>query len=392
MDTAFDLQVRDMAASLGFSEPVYVTRPNLPPLEEVVNTLRPAWEHRWITNDGELHSRLESELARLLGTPHLNLFCNGTVALMTAIKALDLESGSVITTAFTFPATVNVLHWSGLRPVFCDIDRDTYNLNPDLLESLVTRDTRAILPVHVYGTPCDTDRIEAIATRHHLPVIYDAAHAFGVRRRGKSILCHGDISMLSFHATKIFTTAEGGALATRNADLHKRLRLLKNFGITGEETVAAPGINGKMNELQAALGLAQLDGVEANREKRKHLAALYAQRLGREPGLVMLDVPEDVDHNYAYFPVRVKKDRFGLDRDQLYLLLKAFNIHSRKYFHPLCSTHAWCREPEGALPESESAAREVLCLPLYASLPNDWVARICDIILRLHALAGKQGS
>ncbi|HOH29875.1 MAG TPA: aminotransferase class I/II-fold pyridoxal phosphate-dependent enzyme, partial [Candidatus Hydrogenedentes bacterium] len=242
MNTTFDSQVREMAASMGFMEPVYVTQPNLPPLEEVVSILRPAWDRRWITNDGELHARLEAELARLLETPHLDLFCNGTVALMTALRALDLEAGSVITTPFTFPATINVLYWSGLRPVFCDIQRDTYNLDSSLLEGHITHETRAILPVHVYGTPCDTDRIETIAARHNLPVIYDAAHAFGVRRQGRSILSYGDISMLSFHATKVFTTAEGGALATNNAALHSRLRRLKNFGITGEETVAEPGI------------------------------------------------------------------------------------------------------------------------------------------------------
>lgn len=387
MDTALESRVRDMAAAMRFPAPVYVTRPNLPPLEEVTRMLAGAWERQWLTNDGMLHARLEEELARMLEVPYLNLFCNGTVALLTALRLLAPEPGSVITTAFTFPATVNVLAWFRLRPIFCDIQPETYNLDPDAIEALITPETRAIMPVHVYGNPCDVDKIRLIADRHHLPVVYDAAHAFGVRRRGTSILCHGDLSMLSFHATKIFTTAEGGALATGNPELHRRARLLKNFGITGEERVEEPGINGKMNELQAALGLAQLAGLERNREERKRLDAIYRQRLAGEPGLVLPDVPPDVEYNYAYFPVRVREDRFGIDRDRLHRVLKEFNIHCRKYFYPLCSTHDWCRVPEGVLPHSEAAAREVLCLPIYSTLPPAWVEKICAAITEVGALA-----
>ena len=376
-----------MAAAARFPEPVYVTRPNLPLLDALMQALEPAWEERWLTNSGGLHARLESELARVLGTPHLSLFCNGTVALLTALKAMCPEPGVVITTAFTFPATVNTLFWCGLRPEFCDIRQETYNLDPNELEALITPETRAILPVHVYGTPCDVAHIQAVADRHGLPVIYDAAHAFGVRLRGQSILSFGAASMLSFHATKVFTTAEGGALATQNPELFRRFNLLRNFGIVDEETVVAPGINGKMNELQAALGLTQLESIEANTLKRRRIAALYGEQLAGEPGLSMLSRAPDVDHNYAYFPVRIQRDRFGMDRDALHRLLKEFNIHGRKYFYPLCSTHPWCRVPDGKLPRSEAAAAEVLCLPIYSALPEEWASSICVVIKELGALA-----
>ncbi|HOC69501.1 MAG TPA: DegT/DnrJ/EryC1/StrS family aminotransferase [Candidatus Hydrogenedentes bacterium] len=387
MNTAFKSQVRAMAASMGFPEAVYVTRPNLPPLDDVMNTLKPAWDRRWITNDGELHIRLETELAKRLGVPYLNLFCNGTVALLTALKVLNLEEGAVITTPFTFPATVSVLYWCGLRPVYCDIQPDGYNLDPAGIEALIGPDTKAILPVHVYGIPCDVAAIKDIADRHGLPVIYDAAHAFGVRLRGESVLVHGDLSMLSFHATKVFTTAEGGALATGNPELHQRARVLKNFGITGEESVVAPGLNGKMNEMQAALGLAQLDGLDANTEKRRRLDGIYRRLLQHEPGLALLDMPRDVDPNYAYFPVRVQEALFGLNRDTLYETLKAFNIQCRKYFYPLCSSHPWCSAKTGTLPRAEAAADEVLCLPMYGQLPEAWAEKIGTIIKSLGSLA-----
>lgn len=387
MDTAFEQQVRNMAAAMRFPEPVYVTRPNLPPLDTVTGMLAAAWERQWLTNDGALHRQLEDELVRLLEVPHLSLFCNGTIALLTALEALSLEDGEVITTAFTFPATVNVLHWHRLRPVFCDIQPDTYNLDPAGIEALIGPDTKAILPVHVYGTPCDVNAINDIADKHGLPVIYDAAHAFGVRLRGESVLGHGNLSMLSFHATKVFTTAEGGALVTQDPELHRRTCLLKNFGITGEESVEAPGLNGKMNEMQAALGLAQLAGLDANTDKRRCLDGIYRRLLKEEPGLVLLDLPSDVEPNYAYFPVRVREDAFGMSRNTLYNALKAFNIQCRKYFHPLCSTNPWCRLETGALPHSEAAASEVLCLPIYGTLPESWAETIGTIIRSLGALA-----
>jgi dTDP-4-amino-4,6-dideoxygalactose transaminase len=278
---------------------------------------------------------------------------------------------------------VNVLDWNQLHPVFCDICPETCNINPDLLEPLITLETRAIMPVHVYGTPCDVERIQQIADRHHLPVIYDAAHAFGVRYKGKSLLSWGTMSMLSFHATKIFTTAEGGALAMAQSTLYERVRLLKNFGIADEETVITPGINGKMNELQAALGLAQLESLNEHKEKRKEITALYRENLGKVPGIATLEIPPDVEHNYAYFPIRIKPDLFGIDRDCLHNLLKQFNIYCRKYFSPLCSTYSWCHADEGTLPESESAAREILCLPVYSALSKTWADNIVRIIKEL---------
>lgn len=387
MDTAFEQQVKDMANAMRFPEPVYVTRPNLPPLDDVTAMLNTAWERQWLTNDGALHRQLEDELARLLDAPHLSLFCNGTIALLTALEALSLENGTVITTAFTFPATVNVLHWRRLRPVFCDVQPNTCNLDPEQLESLIGPDTKAILPVHVYGIPCDVDGIQHIADKHGLPVIYDAAHAFGVRYRGESVLRYGALSMLSFHATKVFTTAEGGALITANPELHQRARLLRNFGITGEESVIAPGINGKLNELQAALGLAQLPGLHANTEKRRRLDGIYRQRLEKEPGLTLLDIPPDVESNYAYFPIRIRENLFGMNRNTLHQSLKAFNIHCRKYFYPLCSTHSWLKQEPVALPNAETAAEEILCLPIYSTLPETWAEKVASSIKTLGALA-----
>src|ERR1022692_1023493 len=270
------------------SEPVYVTRPTMPALEEYTDYLRGIWERRWLTNDGVLHQELERRLCNYLGVEHLSLFCNGTIALLVALNALRINSGEVITTPFTFPATAHVLYWNGIRPVFCDIDEATFNLDPNSIERLIGPDTKAILAVHVYGTPCDVDAIQAIADRHGLRVIYDAAHGFGVKYRGRSILEYGDLSMLSFHATKLFTTIEGGALISRTAAQQHRINFLKNFGIAGEEEVIGPGINGKMDEFQAAFGLLHLRMVEEEMTRRQAVATIYRERLTRVPGLKLL--------------------------------------------------------------------------------------------------------
>lgn len=387
MEQHREAQIREMVDSWRFPEPVYVTRPNLPRLDAFTHALEPAWEKQWITNGGCLHERLESELSRVLDTPCLSLFCNGTIALMVALKALNLAPGTVITSPFTFPATVNALHWCSLRPVFCDIIPDTCNINPEQIESRITADTRAIMPVHVYGVPCDVERIQEIADRHGLPVIYDAAHAFGVRYKGKSILAYGDVSMLSFHATKVFTTAEGGALATADPEIHHAVQLWKNFGIADEETVMLPGINGKMSELQAALGLTQIETIEERTQQRARVALTYRSLLNNEPGITLFEQLPDTEHNYAYFPVRVQGEAYGLDRNALYSTLKACNIHCRKYFYPLCSTYSWCRADEGALPQAEAAASEILCLPIYAGLPANVAETICKIIAQVGAIA-----
>jgi len=397
--SCFESAVKALARARRFDAPVYVTRPNLPTLEAYMRAVAPAWERRWLTNDGALHAQLEAALAMRFDVPCFRLFCNGTVALLAALQALGLEDGEVITTPFTFPATVNALHWRRLRPVFCDIDPKTCNLDPAGIAALITPDTRAILPVHVFGTPCDVDAIQAVADAHGLPVIYDAAHAFDVEYKGKSILQYGTMSMLSFHATKLFTTAEGGALAAPNTviaseakqsppDLNERLRLLKNFGIADENTVIAPGVNGKMSELHAALGLTQLESVADEIANRRRIAMRYNERLADLPGLTtpVFDT-EDVKHNYAYYPLRVNGEIYGMDRDALHAQLKLFNIYARRYFHPLCSTFAWCRVEPGCLPVAEAAARETLCLPLYGALSPESAATICDVITQLGTLA-----
>jgi len=366
------------------SEPVYVTRPTMPALDDYVECLRGIWDRRWLTNDGTLHQQLEQRLSEHLGVEHLSLFCNGTIALLVALNALRINGGEVITTPFTFPATAHVLYWNGIRPVFCDIDESTCNLDPNHIEHLIGPDTKAILAVHVYGTPCDVDKIQRIADRHGLRVIYDAAHAFDVKYRGRSILEYGDLSVLSFHATKLFTTIEGGALVSQTATQQQRINFLKNFGIAGEEEVIGPGINGKMNEFQAAFGLLHLRMVPAEIRRRKAIANLYRERLANVPGLKMIQPTPLTEPNYSYFPIIVDSDEFGLSRDDLYGVLRSCNIISRKYFYPLIS-HASCyavlpsADPT-RLPVAERTARRVLCLPIYGTLENEQVERICSTI------------
>lgn len=370
------------------AEPVYVTRPTMPSLAEYTDYLRGIWERRWLTNDGVLHQELERQLCAYLGVEHLSLFCNGTVALLVALNALRINSGEVITTPFTFPATAHVLYWNGIRPVFGDIDETTFNLNPECIEHLIGPDTKAILAVHVYGTPCDMDAIQAIADRHGLRVIYDAAHGFGVRYRGQSILEYGDLSMLSFHATKLFTTIEGGALISRTAAQQQRINSLKNFGIAGEEEVIGPGINGKMDEFQAAFGLLHLRMVEGEIARRKAVATIYRDRLAGVPGLKLLRESADTDPNYGYFPVLVDADEYGMDRNELFRLLRRCNIVSRKYFYPLvsrASCYAALPSADPArLPVAERIASRVLCLPIYGTLESQTVHRICDVIQAGH--------
>ena len=384
----FEKAVQELAQARRFDAPVYVTRPHIPTLEAYAKALSPAWDRQWLTNDGILHVHLESALAARFGVPCLRLFCNGTVALLTALQALELEDGEVITTPFTFAATVNTLHWRRLRPVFCDIDPHSCNLDPVGIEALITDKTRAILPVHVYGRPCDVEAIQSVANRHGLPVLYDAAHAFDVEYKGKSILHYGTMSMLSFHATKLFNTAEGGALASPDPQQHELLRQLKNFGIADEDTMIAPGINGKMSELHAALGLTQLDNVGEEVKNRRRIATLYNKQLAAIPGLTIPEFDGDnIKSNYAYYPLRVESEAYGMSRDLLYGQLKKFNVHARRYFHPLCSTSSWCFVEHGRLPVAEAAAQEMLCLPLYGSLPLDDASVICDVMAKLGAIA-----
>jgi len=367
-----------------FSDPIYVTRPLLPSLDHFTEKLGQVWDAQWLTNNGPQHRSLEKKLCEHLKVPHLSLFNNGTIALIVACQSLRL-SGEVITTPFTFPATSHVLSWNNIRPVFCDIDPVTMNIDLARIESMITPSTTGILAVHVFGVPCDVAGIQELADRYGLRVIYDAAHAFGVELEGRGIGTFGDISMFSFHATKLFHTAEGGALTFNDPNLKPRIDLLKNFGIKNEEEVMMPGINGKMNELQAALGLVMLDYIDDEVSKRRAIRQRYVELLGDIPGISFLkdDRPE-IKHSYQYFVTRVDPDVFGISRDSLYTELKKYNINARKYFHPLCSDYACYKYFPSAspanLPTAQKVASEVLALPFYGGLSISDVERICEVI------------
>jgi len=367
-----------------FKEPVYITRPVLPNLEEMSAKLREVWDSRWLTNNGPQHRLLEQKLREHLKVPALSLFNNGTIALIEAFQALRL-SGEVITTPFTFPATPHVLTWNSIRPVFCDIDPRTMNIDAGKIESMITPQTTGILAVHVFGTPCDVAGIQEVADRYGLRVVYDAAHAFGVELHGRGIGTFGDISMFSFHATKLFHTAEGGALAFNDPNLKGRVDFLKNFGIKSEEEVVMPGINGKMNELQAALGLLVLDLVEGEKEKRAALENAYRECLRDVEGITLPDSSmPGVKLSRQYFVVRVNEKRFGRSRDEVYDEFKKYNVFTRKYFFPLCSDYPCYKHlPSSSpanLPVAGTVAAEVLCLPFYGGLSTGDVEKICGIL------------
>jgi dTDP-4-amino-4,6-dideoxygalactose transaminase len=366
-----------------FDEPIYVTRPLLPPLESLHARLAEIWQARWLTNDGEQAVQLRKAIAAHLDVPQVSLFNNGTIALLAAVRALGM-TGEVITTPFTFPATPHAISWSGATPVFCDIDPVSLTIDPAKIEALITPKTTGILAVHVYGIPCDVEALQAIANRRGLKVIYDAAHAFGTRIRGIGIGNFGDASMFSFHATKLFHTAEGGALTCPSADTRVAFDHLKNFGILNQEQVREVGINGKMNELQAALGLAVLDCVGEEIRQRKAIIGRYRERFDGIEGITVMREPDDVDSSCQYFVVRINEQAFGCSRDVVFDALKQYNVMARKYFYPLCTDYECYRDlPTAAparLPVAGRAVQEVLCLPLYGTLPLDAVDRICDIV------------
>ena len=371
-------------------EVVYVTRPTMPDLQQYTHMLEGIWERKWLTNQGPLHDALEARLAAFLEVEHLSLFCNGTIALLVALEALRINSGEVITTPFSFPATTHSLYWNRVRPVFCDIDPVTLNVDPAKIERLISPETRAILAVHVYGRPCNVEAIERIANVHGLQVIYDAAHAFGVRYKGKSLLGYGDISILSFHATKLFSTIEGGALVCGSEVRRQRVNSLKNFGIADEETVIGPGINGKMNEFQAAFGLMQLELVEQEISNRLSLARLYRELLEPIPGVTFLPEIPDTEPTHAYLPVLIDAARFGMTRDELFTVLRQCNIVARKYFYPLISSAScYSALPSAAssnLPVAERVSQQILCLPIYGSLDPEIVRTVCGLIAEVHQL------
>ena len=369
-----------------FDQPIYVTRPILPSLDRITEKLREIWDSKWLTNNGPQHCLLENQLKNILKVPYLSLFNNGTIALIIACQSLRL-TGEVITTPFTFPATPHVLTWNNIKPIFCDIDPVTMNIDADKIESMITPQTSAILGVHVYGTPCDVVKIQEIADKYGLKVIYDAAHAFGVEIDGMGIGNFGDISMMSFHATKLFHTVEGGALIFKESNLKTRIDFLKNFGIKNEEEVVMPGINGKMNEIQAAIGLVVLDYIEDERNKRKVLVDTYKECLKDVPGIKLLPKDKIFSKSYQYFVIRIEEEMFGCSRNYVYQKLKEYNVFTRKYFSPLCSNYPCYKQLPSAsitnLPVANIVAQQVLSLPLYGDLTPDEIEKICSILLEI---------
>ena len=364
---------------------ITVTSPLLPSLEELMPYLQDIWNRKWLTNNGYYHQELEKALCEYLKVPYISLFTNGTLPLICALQALRI-TGEVITTPYSFVATTHSLWWNGIKPVFVDIDPETCNIDPDKIEAAITPKTTAIMPVHVYGKPCDTERIQEIADKYGLKVIYDAAHAFGVEVNGKSILEAGDMSTLSFHATKVYNTVEGGALICHDEHTKKRIDYLKNFGFAGETTVIAPGINGKMDEVRSAYGVLNLKQVDAAIEARHQVAIKYREALRGVKGIrVMEDMP-GVRHNYSYFPIFIDAEAYGMTRDELYFKMKENGVLGRRYFYPLISEFSTYRGLESARPEhlpmATKIADSVICLPMYHNLMEKDVDRVIEQIVR----------
>lgn len=364
---------------------ITVTSPLLPGLEEFNEVLKEIWASKWITNNGRFHKLLEKELAAYLRVPYISLFTNGTLPLITALQALRI-SGEVITTPYSFVATTHSLWWNGIKPVFVDIDPRTGNIDPNKIEAAITPKTTAIMPVHVYGKPCDTQRIQEIADKYGLKVIYDAAHAFGVETNGESILNAGDMSTLSFHATKVYNTIEGGALVMHDETTKKRIDYLKNFGFAGETEIVAPGINSKMDEMRAAYGLLNLKQVDVAIEARHQVAIRYRNALRNVSGISFFDDMPGVKHNYSYFPIFINADEYGIARDELYFKMKEQNVMGRRYFYPLISTFTTYRGLPSAvpenLPEAHKMADSVICLPMHHVLSEKDVERIINCIIK----------
>jgi dTDP-4-amino-4,6-dideoxygalactose transaminase len=364
------------------SRPIYVNQPHLPPLEEFIPYLREIWDSKLLTNGGPYHQQLEEALCKYLGVGHLSLFSNGTIALVTALQSLRI-TGEVITTPYSFVATSHSLLWNGIKPVFVDVDPNTLNLDPARIESAITQNTTAILPVHCYGHPCDVAAIQEIADKYNLRVIYDAAHAFGVQDEGGSVLRHGDLSVLSFHATKVFNTFEGGAIVCPDAKTKLRIDRLKNFGFVDEVTVVAPGINGKMSEINAAFGMLQLQHIDYALSRRKEIDTEYRRQLADVRGIRCLADSGEAVANYAYFPVLVGPD-YPITRDALYDRFKEQKIYARRYFYPLISDFPMYRglpsATPGNLPAATDAAQRVLCLPIYPALSSRDLESITNVI------------
>lgn len=364
---------------------ITVTSPLLPNLEEYNALLQDIWNRKWITNNGYYHQQLEQALAEYLRVPYISLFTNGTLPLITALQALGITEGEVITTPYSFVATSHSIWWNKLKPVFVDIEEETCGMDPTKIEEAITDKTVAIMPVHCYGCPCNVQAIDAIAKKHNLKVIYDAAHAFGVKVNGESILNAGDISTLSFHATKVYNTIEGGALVCHSAEMKHQIDNLKNFGFRGEVTVEAPGINGKMDEVRAAYGLLNLKQVDAAIEARKQVADAYRAALKDVKGIRFFDDMTGIRHNYSYFPIFVDAEQYGMTRDELYEKMKAANIYGRRYFYPLITAFDPYKDYPSASPENlpvaTKIADQVICLPMHHALSEEDVERVLKIII-----------
>lgn len=363
---------------------ILVTSPLLPDLQEFYQYLQQIWDSKWITNNGSFHQQLEKALAEYLGVEYISVFTNGTLPLITALQALGLTQGEVITTPYSFVATSHSIWWNQLTPVFVDIEEETCGMDPAKIEAAITPNTVAIMPVHCYGKPCKTEEIDAIARKHGIKVIYDAAHAFGVKVNGESILNAGDISTLSFHATKVYNTIEGGALVCHSAEMKHQIDNLKNFGFRGEVTVEAPGINGKMDEVRAAYGLLNLKQVDAAIEARKKVADAYRVALKDVKGIRFFEDMPGVRHNYSYFPIFVDAEQYGMTRDELYEKMKAANIYGRRYFYPLITAFDPYKDyPSAApdnLPVATKIAAQVICLPMHHALSEEDVERVLKVL------------
>ena len=364
---------------------ITVTSPLLPSLDEFTESLKEIWESKWITNNGQFHQKLEAALAEYLKVPYVSLFTNGTLPLLTALQALRI-TGEVITTPYSFVATTHALWWNGIKPVFVDIDPSTGNIDPQKIEAAITPRTTAILPVHVYGKPCDTEAIQAIADKYGLKVIYDAAHAFGVEVNGESLLNAGDMSTLSFHATKVFNTIEGGAMVMHDEKTKQRIDYLKNFGFANEIEVVGPGINSKMDEIRSAYGLLNLKQVDAAIAARQKVAVAYREALRNVDGISFWDDMPGVRHNYSYFPIFVDAEKYGMTRDELYMKMKDQGVWRRRYFYPLISEFSTYRGLESSrpenLPNAHRMADTVICLPMHHALEENEIDRILESIAR----------
>ena len=362
---------------------ITVTSPLLPNLDEFTESLKEIWESKWITNNGQFHQKLESALAEYLKVPYVSLFTNGTLPLLTALQALRI-TGEVITTPYSFVATTHALWWNGIKPVFVDIDPSTGNIDPQKIEAAITPRTTAILPVHVYGKPCDTEAIQAIADKYGLKVIYDAAHAFGVEVNGESLLSAGDMSTLSFHATKVFNTIEGGAMVMHDEKTKQRIDYLKNFGFANEIEVVGPGINSKMDEIRSAYGLLNLKQVDAAIAARQKVAVAYRKALRNVDGISFWNDMPGVRHNYSYFPIFVDAEKYGMTRDELYMKMKDLGVWSRRYFYPLISEFSTYRGLESSrpenLPNAHMMADTVICLPMHHALTEAEIDKIIMVI------------